>query len=560
VSFFIFIDLTQMRIKSVELKRFKRFHHLRIELPESANVVILAGPNGSGKSSLFEAFNVWHRFRAGRAAVNWDPSYYPKAGEADAIGMAWNRQITLEFHTSIPTDQAEIRRIFYVRSAYRNDPQFDIPNLSRLGLAIDEIRLERLIDNDAVVSRNYQRLASQALEDAFANEAPTLTLGQFREKTIGDIRASMRRVFPDLVMNDLGNPLLIGTFRFDKGTSRNFHYKNLSGGEKAAFDLLLDLIVKRREFNNTVYCIDEPESHMSTKLQAALVDELISSMPGESQLWLATHSIGMLRRARDIERESPGSIVFLDFSDLDFDRSQTLKPARTKRVFWERVLNVALDDLSSLVAPGRVVVCEGVPAGQPSRNTEHDATCYNQIFDEEFPDTKFMSIGNSKDVQSDRLGVVAGIQALVSGCTVLRLIDRDDHSDEDVKTFERQGISVLGRRHLESYLYDDEILMALCAQQNKVEEAVNLLQDKQDAMKETVKRGRAANDIKSASGLIYVKAKQRLSLIGQGNDANAFARNLLVPLITPEKGVYKELRAAIFGAREADGRLAHFEP
>jgi hypothetical protein len=150
---------------------------------------------------------------------------------------------------------------------------------------------------------------------------------------------------------------------------------------------------------------------MSTRLQAALIDELLRNLPARSQLWLATHSIGMMRRALDLEREKPGSIVFLDF-DLDFDLPQTLAPVHTNRAFWERVLFVALDDLSSLVAPSRVVVCEGTAASRLSRNTEHDAKCYNQIFESEFPDTKFMSAGNALDVESDRLGIVAGIQAL----------------------------------------------------------------------------------------------------------------------------------------------------
>ena len=63
------------------------------------------------------------------------------------------------------------------------------------------------------------------------------------------------------------------------------------------------------------------------------------------------------------------------------------------------------------MAPAQVVVCEGVPPGPQSRNMEHDAQCYNVIFESEFPDTKFLSAGNSSDVESHRLGFVAGIRS-----------------------------------------------------------------------------------------------------------------------------------------------------
>jgi predicted ATPase len=535
-----------MRIRSIELKRFKRFHHFKVELLDSFKLVVLAGPNGCGKSSLFEAFNYWHRTNAGWG-LGWDQNYYPKAGELDSQPLGPHQQINVAFHGNLPNGQPERRKLFYIRSAYRNDPHFESTSLSKQGAAVDEIRFNRLIENDVVVSRNYQRLASQALEDVFAKESEALTIREFREKAIGDIRASMLRVFPDLLLNDLGNPLSAGTFRFDKGTSHHFLYMNLSGGEKAAFDLLLDLAVKRREFDNTVYCIDEPEAHLSTRLQAALLDELVLTLPGESQLWLATHSIGMMRRARDIERKKPGTVAFLDFSDLNFDQPQTLLPVRTTRAFWERVLNVALDDLSSLVAPSQVVVCEGVPAGTTGKNTEHDAKCYNTIFEAEFPDTRFLSAGNAADVENDRLALVSCIHGLVGGCKVVRVIDRDDHSDKDIEDFRRTGLRVLGRRNLESYLYDNEVLTALCNRAGKAEETENLIQDKREALEECVRQGKPSDDLKSAAGLIYNKAKQRLSLTGVGNDAKAFARNTLAPLLTPEMSVYKALREDIFG-------------
>src|SRR5229473_4013668 len=196
-----------MHIRSVELDRFKRFHHLKIELPDRVKLVILVGPNGSGKSSLFEAFNVWH-WHASGWPVKWDPSYHSKVGEQDSKSLPWIQQVKIDFYGLIPVDEPGKRKLFYLRSAYRNDPPSGYAaNVARPVAAADLRRLELLSQNDAAVSANYQRLVSQAIEDAFANEAGALTLHEFRDKVVRDIRASINRMFPDLLLNDLGNPL-----------------------------------------------------------------------------------------------------------------------------------------------------------------------------------------------------------------------------------------------------------------------------------------------------------------------------------------------------------------
>jgi predicted ATPase len=535
-----------MRIERVQLKRFKRFHDLIVEVPKGTRLVMLAGPNGCGKSSLFEAF-LSRRYLLGGWGRNFDPTYFFKAGEPSAAKMDFNAAIMIQFDKPEPSDQQLRRKMFYIRSAYRNDSEFIVSSVSRQGRAVDEQRLGLMIQNDVAVNLNYQRLASQALEDLFENEDDQTTIGEFKRKLIGDVRSSMGRLFPDLMLNDLGSPLVTGTFRFDKGNSHHFEYKNLSGGEKAAFDLLLDVLVKRREFDDTVYCIDEPEAHMSTRLQAGLLDELVVNLPAGCQLWLATHSIGMMRRARDLAAQQADTVAFLDFSDLDFDKSQVVRPVRPTRSFWQRVLGVALDDLSALVAPSRIVICEGAPSSVPSKNSAHDARCYDTIFEPEFPDTRFLSGGNATDVQSDRLALADAIKAIASGCVVLRLVDRDDHGPQDVQIIQSRGINVLSRRHIECFLYDDEILEALYVSVGKGSEVAALLREKVDAVSASVARGNPADDIKSAAGQIYNSAKRRLGLTGVGNDQQSFARNILAPLVAQNTQTYQELRHCIFG-------------
>ena len=261
-----------MKIREIQLRGFKRFTHAAImNIPESAKVVILAGPNGSGKSSLIDAVHTWHGM-VWTGRTNWDVSYHAK--QVEQSEGAWNQQVEVHFHGQAPTTAEGREKALYIRTAYRNDPEFQLSSLSQTQHAVKEHRIHRLIENDVAVSRNYQRLVSQAFADAFEGGDGEMTLSTFREKTLGEIRDAVSRLFPGLVLNSLGNPLTEGTFKFDKGDSRAFQYKNLSGGEKSAFDLLLDILVKRREFDDTVFFIDEPEAHIASGLQSALLDEL----------------------------------------------------------------------------------------------------------------------------------------------------------------------------------------------------------------------------------------------------------------------------------------------
>jgi hypothetical protein len=349
------------------------------------------------------------------------------------------------------------------------------------------------------------------------------------------------------VLEGIGDPLAGDGFTFEKGASHGFDYKNLSGGEKAAFDLLLDLLIQRRAYADTIYCIDEPELHMNTRLQATLFDELLSVMPDNCQLWLATHSIGMMRQAANLKAEAPDQVAFLDFQGHDFDGAVELGPVAVSRDFWKRSLDVALGDLAALVAPARVVLCEGQPAGASERKAEFDAECYRKIFADEFPDTDFMSVGNSEDVGSDRLEVGRTIQALASGTEVVRLIDRDSRSDAEVKERAAQGVRVLTRRHIEAYLLDDEILARLCESAENADKFEAVRAIKSRAVAASVGRGNPPDDLKSASGDVYVETKKLLGLYQHGNTARAFLRDTIAPLLTPDTIVYAELRRDIFG-------------
>ena len=331
------------------------------------------------------------------------------------------------------------------------------------------------------------------------------------------MREPLSRLFPGLSLDSLGKPLENGTFSFTKGASLGFVFKNLSGGEKAAFDLILDIVMARDVYDDTIYCIDEPESHLHAILQAELLSVLDTLIPENCQLMLATHSIGMMRQARDIGATKPGSVVFLDFGkrddfgERDFDGVELIEPAKAGRRFWKQAYDVALGDLAELVAPGQVVICEGEPlTNPPVKNHSLDARCYESIFEDEFPETEFISMGSDQQIVGDKRGLAEALRKLIGAVSIVRLIDRDDHSTKGVEDLARQGVRVLSRRNLESYVFDDEVLRKLAAGSENEDGIEELLKAKQRILSKITNR--PVDDLKPARGSIYVACKKILNL------------------------------------------------
>ncbi len=165
----------------------------------------------------------------------------------------------------------------------------------------------------------------------------------------------------------------------------------MSSGEKEVIDLIIDFIVRLPEYNDTVFCIDEPELHLSTAIQRKLLIELEKIIPDNCQLWIATHSIGFLRALQDDLKEKTQVI---NFSDSDFDESITLYPMQPTRNNWKKIFETALEGLTGLIAPQKLIYCEG--KREPSTSGDEiglDAVVYNSIFEHEFPNTLFVSSG-----------------------------------------------------------------------------------------------------------------------------------------------------------------------
>jgi ABC-type uncharacterized transport system ATPase subunit len=452
-----------MKISKIKITNFKRFTDLEIDISVTRpKLVVLVGPNGFGKSSVFDAFEQI----GGRGKPNF---------QEDAVYLRKDQSI--DWAVNIESDQgnfakggAVAKHLFYLRSAYRFDAGAPSGSIQKKDeLLGDSIRPKKMIDLDTRVQDNYERLVGATVSALYSGAKDALTVEQLREELIGKVRAKMLSVFPDLILEGIGNPLVEGQFFFTKGNSQHFPYRNLSAGEKGAFDILLDLIIKTQEFNNTVIAIDEPELHMHSGLQRALLAEVYNLVPNDCQVWVATHSIGFIRGAIELLRLHPNDVVILNFTDIDFDTPQVVKPTPPTAQNIREIFKVAIDDLSNMLVPSRIIICEGSLSAPPnSSKKEFDTKIYNNIFSRE--DVFFISGDNKSTAQKSAELLFKIISQSGSIRNIASIVDRDGLTAIQISNFQASTPSqrFLSRRAIENYLLDSDIIDKYCDANNVV--------------------------------------------------------------------------------------------
>ena len=355
---------------------------------------------------------------------------------------------------------------------------------------------------------------------------------------IGEINNILSGIL-DVQISDLGNPLEgRGQLYFKKGNTIDFPYANLSSGEKEVIDLVIDLVVKSKEYTETVYCIDEPDLHLSTAIQRKLLVEIEKLIPENCQLWIATHSIGFMRA---LQNELKEKSQILDFSEEDyFTGEQPIQPIVPNRQNWMRIFETALDDLINLVSPNRIIYCEG--KAEPGVNGIEeglDARIYGNIFSSTFDDTVFVSSGGNTELDQRSDIAIRILSKVFNGLEILVLKDRDMASGKLTDESARQlylsnnpsNHRVLKRWELENYLFDKEILLRYCESEGLTFNEADYDSFVEDISNQNVKDG--IGHIKNFCGIQSSISKDQFKLN-------------LSKFITEETAVYQELRTCIF--------------
>jgi hypothetical protein len=323
-----------------------------------------------------------------------DQSFYSKSyfyADKKFINESYNKDESI-FITNDKDNQSFSVKSFHIRTSYRFTSKLDIKKIEAKEDELISERPNSSISIDNRMKENYERILGIAYEDVFENGSKTGD--EIMEDLIGKVNRILSNVL-DIKISSLGNVMQKkGSLYFEKENTTNFPYANLSSGEKEVLDLIIDLVFKLKKYDDTVYCIDEPELHLNTKIQRNLLIEIEKLIPDNCQLWIATHSVGFLRA---IQEELKYKSQVLDFGEKDyFQGSQTIKPIVPNRENWQRIFEIALEDLTYLLSPKRIIYCEGKPnPGENNSEEGLDAIVFNKIFGEEFPETLFVSSGGT---------------------------------------------------------------------------------------------------------------------------------------------------------------------
>jgi AAA15 family ATPase/GTPase len=527
----------RMRIKKIELKQFKRFDDLTIDLGQTpGKIILLVGPNGCGKSSVFDAFE--EKQKDYRHYGSEEQSFYSKSffyTDESKKRLSYNKHESIKLELT-DSSVGLSRKSFYIRTAYRFTSKFNVQQLSALS-TVFETRDEPIstIALDTRLESNYKRLLGASYSEFFNGNK---TGSQVREELIGSINTILEKIL-DIKISSLGNILeKKGELYFEKGNSKDFPYANLSSGEKEVIDIIIDLLMKTEDYDDTVFCIDEPELHLNTAIQRKLLIEIEKLIPDNCQLWVATHSIGFLRAVQD-ELKSKAQI--LDFSEKDyFTGVHTIVPMKTSRKKWQRIFKTALEDLTGLLSPEIIVYCEGKDRpGLHGLEKGFDAKVFNNIFSENRPEVLFVSSGGNTELDQRSDIAISILSKVFENLKILVFKDRDMASGRITSTEDRRlylqnnppNHRLLSRWEIENYLFDKEILKKYCTANGLTFDEAGF-----DAFVTDIEN----QNLKDESGRI----KNFCGIITSIN-AESFKLQLS-NYITPDTSIYAELEQCIF--------------
>ena len=535
-----------MKIKKIQLKNgYKRFHDLTIDLEnDPKRIVALVGENGCGKSSVFDAMLLLQSNYGAQIGNTRSKGYkYHSMIKSPHFNVA--RNVLIDFdqgdYVKVLKEKGlkgQEQTIFSFRSPYRYNSDLNITKSE----AVSEIKQNdygasssSALDDKMVA--NYERIYVKYYAYLDKEDCPP---SEAKRKIIGDINNALGNCL-NLEMTNIGNiQSSRGTLYFKKPDHPNeFDFNVLSSGEKEVVDILLDLYLRQEDYNDTVFIIDEPELHINTSIQRKLLIEIDKIVGQNCQIWIATHSIGFLRALKE---DFKGKCQIIHFPNgVEWaNTAKTLTPIKETRSNWMEIFKTALDDLTNLISPERIIYCEGKHESRGDRSEGGlDAQVFNNIFSTEFQDTIFVSSGGNTELDQRSEIAINILYRVFKELEILVLKDRDISSGKFTSAQDRDAYlennlknhRVLRRLELENYLFDKEILQQYCADKKK-----NFQESDYDKFIIDIYNQNVKDEVGRIKNFCNIKTSI---------NSDQFKINLS-DYIKPNTEVYKELKECIF--------------
>ena len=317
-----------------------------------------------------------------------------------ALDLLKKHFISIEFHNEEELGTDQWKSCFNVRTPYRNIG-------TQSGGVSDSTDLkqrtwQRLVDGDPFFISNWRTLCSLWVKDSsdFIVRADYTRWNKIIHDTFVPIEDSLKAVLGgNWKISNLGDLQQNRGFIFEKD-SITLTLDQLSSGEGAVVDLVLNHIIIRKEFGDEViYVIDEPELHVASAVRGNLIGELFRLTPHKGQLWISTHSIEILEKSLELYNKDPSSVAFLDFDKKNFDRAETLGPVEPTYEMRSRVLEHSIGkNFKDRLLPETIVFCESEQGNKPGEYP--DEVYYRKIFEGRWPIVDFKSVGGKEEVTS----------------------------------------------------------------------------------------------------------------------------------------------------------------
>lgn len=325
-----------MKLKRIDIKRFRSINDLKLEIDLNNNFISICGPNNVGKTNVLRALNLF--FNPDEYVFNKDAPHLKQNTRGGSVAT----EINLQFEDSKGKLYELIRRIemiegevsinnkgfLYPEGIGRGKPKKELTesNINDLiknfvffyipAINISFPDLINLIINDVYAiefdKSRFSGLKGE-LKSSFENynnglvgvlnqlaEEINPLFQQFNENWSVEFKSNAKvKKFQDLISEDI-------SFHIDDKAGFNNEGKG-SGLQKLGFILLHQKIIEKlsRTKKNIIFCIDEPDAFLHRGLQLKLRDVLYD-ISNKHQVIVTTHS------PEFIDSSSLKNVILLD--------------------------------------------------------------------------------------------------------------------------------------------------------------------------------------------------------------------------------------------------------